>query len=210
MSYIEVNELWGQVTTIRVPRKIQLERITTSNGSIRVWDVEGQARLKTTNGAVRVERLRGPLDTQTSNGAIEVVGQEGGANLRTSNGRIRAEDVRGEFEAVTSNGGVHAELTGPAAGRPVRVETTNGAIDVAFAGESASSARISTTNGSITLRLPGQVNARVMASTTNSGIRTEFDVSGTSDKRHLEGNIGSGGPVLDLSTTNGRIALLKR
>jgi hypothetical protein len=202
----------GARFTIRVPRKTRLERITGTNGSIRVQDVEGAARLKTTNGSVRAQKVLGALEVQTSNGGIEVVEQDGGATLRTSNGRIRAENVRGGFEAFTTNGGVSAQVAHAEAGRPIRVETTNGGVDLALTAEDRGDVRVSTSNGGITLHLPEKTNARVMASTSNSSIRSEFDVQtqGTTDKHHMDGVIGAGGPAWNLSTTNGTIRLLKQ
>lgn len=197
---------------IRVPRKTELERITSTNGSIRVADVEGEARLRTTNGAVRVEDLLGRLDVQTSNGSVEVTGQEGGAVLRTSNGRIRAEDVRGGLNASTSNGSITARLADADPGRTIRIGTSNGPVDLSLDG-TAGDVRVSTTNGGITVRLPEQINARVVAATTNSSIKSDFEViaKGELSKKRIEGLIGSGdGPTIDLSTTNGSIRLMRQ
>jgi hypothetical protein len=51
-----------------------------------------------------------------------------------------------------------------------------------------------------------------MARTSNASISSDFDVSsrGFGDKHHLEGTIGSGGPVLDLSTSNGSIKVVRQ
>jgi DUF4097 and DUF4098 domain-containing protein YvlB len=72
--------------------------------------------------------------------------------------------------------------------------------------------RVSTSNGGITVRLARAVNARLMARTSNASISSDFDVTerGASDKHRLEGTIGSGGPVLDLSTSNGSIRVVKQ
>jgi hypothetical protein len=68
-----------------------------------------------------------------------------------------------------------------------------------------------TSNSSITLRLPADLQAQVKAHTSNSSITTDFDVaaSGTISKHDLEGRIGGGGPVIDVSTSNGSIKILK-
>ena len=198
---------------IKVPRQTQLDRISSSNASIRIADVEGGARVKTSNGAVRTENLRGSLDVQTSNGSIEVRSQEGAAILRTSNGRITAEDIRGAFEAVTSNGRISAEIARPEAGRAIRVETSNGRVDLALDREIKSDVRVSTSNGSITLRLPDDAGGRLLAVTTNSTVHTDFDVKsdGPPNKRRLEGLLGSGaGPLFDLSTSNGSIRIVRQ
>jgi DUF4097 and DUF4098 domain-containing protein YvlB len=64
-----------------------------------------------------------------------------------------------------------------------------------------------TSNGPITVTLPTGASAKLKATTSNSSIHCDFDLSGpiTQSKTRLEGNIGSGGPLLDLTTSNGSI-----
>ena len=70
----------------------------------------------------------------------------------------------------------------------------------------------STSNGPITLRIPSGTGATVRASTSNGRIRSDFDVKTDDEasRHHLAGTIGPGGPLLDLSTTNGPIRVLRR
>ena len=196
---------------IKVPKRTVLDRISSSNGAIHTLDIEGAARLKTSNGGVRAENLHGNLDAQTSNGGIDVQNLEGSATLHTSNGRVHAEDVRGSFEAETSNSGISVRLAKPAEGRPIKLETSNGGIELTVDALNQNEIRASTSNGGITLHLPGNVGANLVANTNNSSISTEFDVQtqGNLSKHHLEGKIGAGGPSIDLSTSNGSIRLLK-
>lgn len=61
------------------------------------------------------------------------------------------------------------------------------------------------------MRLPEPVNANVHASTSNGSINTDYEVTTSRiSKNVLEGRIGSGGPSIDLETSNGSIRLLKR
>lgn len=201
----------GAKYIVRVPRKTQLDRITSSNGSVRVSEVEGAVRLRTSNGAVRTLNLRGNLDVQTSNGAVEIQSLDGNAVLRTSNGRIHADEVRGSVDATTSNGGVTVRIGKTEGSHPVKIETSNGGVDLTLAAENRSDIRVSSSNSGITLHLPQSTNARLVASTSNSSISTEFDVKtqGSLSKHHLEGDIGAGGPTIQLSTSNGGIRVLK-
>ena len=59
--------------------------------------------------------------------------------------------------------------------------------------------------------MPYQVNAHVMARTSNSSISSDFEIrmQGEFSKNRMEGVIGNGGPLIDLSTSNGSIRLLK-
>lgn len=177
---------YGARFTIHAPRKCELDRIGSSNGSVRVEDIDAPVRLRTSNGSVRVLRIGGALDAQTTNGSLELRELHGGATLRTSNGAIRAEDLRGSVEASTSNGGITVTL------------------------DELHDVRASTSNGAITVRMPEPAGAQVQASTSNSSIHSDFDVRGRITKNRVSGTIGSGGPLLDLETTNGSIRLLRR
>jgi hypothetical protein len=84
----------GARFVIKVPRTALLERLVTSNGSIRTLDGAGPARLKTSNGTIHVEGLRGNLDAVTSNGTVELLDIDGDVIAHTSNGRVRAERLR--------------------------------------------------------------------------------------------------------------------
>ncbi|MBI1791242.1 MAG: DUF4097 family beta strand repeat protein [Acidobacteria bacterium] len=200
----------GARYVLRVPRKVELDSISSSNGSIRVEEIEGLARLRTSNGGINTANIHGTLDVTTSNGGVEVRDTEGPVSVRTSNGRVRAEGVRGAFDASTTNGSIQARLEKSDPHRPVRLETSNGSIDLRME-EAVQDVRATTTNGGITLRLPGSLSARVRARTSNSSISTEFDVrqEGANSKHRLEGAIGAGGPTLDLTTSNGGIKLLR-
>src|SRR6185369_8996507 len=97
-------------------------------------------------------------------------------------------------EADTSNGGIHIRLAKPETGRPVKLETSNGSIELTMETFSQNEIRASTSNGAITLHLPDNVAANLNAHASNSSISTEFDVAtqGTLEKHHLEGKIGGG------------------
>ncbi|HYW46105.1 MAG TPA: DUF4097 family beta strand repeat-containing protein [Bryobacteraceae bacterium] len=199
----------GARFVIKVPHAVLLDRITTSNGSIHTVDGAGPARLKTSNGSISVQGLRGSLDAQTSNASVELVDVEGDVVAHSSNGRFRAERLRGNLEAVTSNNSVHAEIVG--ADGPIHLETSNGPVELTLPQGFGRGIRASTNNGSITLHLPGSLNAHVLAHTSNASITTDFDVNvrGEISTRQMDANIGAGGPLIDLSTSNGPIRLLK-
>ncbi len=199
----------GARYTIHVPRHVELENIATSNGPVRIDNIEGTVRLKTSNGNVHVSGIRGMLDAHSSNGTLEVADVTGDATLHTSNGAIRADVHKGAFEATTSNGSITARLI-ETDSHPVRLESSNGRIDLTM--DAAREVHAGTSNSSITVRLPSSAGANVRAHTTNSSIDSDFDVSvhgGMISKHRLEGTIGSGGPLLDLGTSNGSIKILR-
>jgi DUF4097 and DUF4098 domain-containing protein YvlB len=201
----------GAKYVIKAPRKVNLDRIVTSNGSVKVDDIEGALRLRTTNGSVRATKVRGNLEAQTSNGGVEARDLDGAATIRTTNGRVQADGVRGALHASTSNGSIQARLLKPEPHRPIRLETTNGGIDLTMDSLDDNEVRATTSNGGISVKLPARIGARVRARTSHSAIHTDFDVrrDGPETKNHLDGVIGAGGPTVELTTTNGNIRLLK-
>ncbi len=154
---------------LRVPRGANLERIVTSNGPIRLDDLDGGARVRTSNGPVHASHIRGELDIETSNGPVEATGVTGSTTVRTSNGPVQLTlDAVGELRATTSN-------------------------------------------GPITVRVPPGTGAEVRARTSNGPISSDFEVKseGFFSKDRLDGSIGAGGPLLDLTTSNGPIRIMK-
>jgi DUF4097 and DUF4098 domain-containing protein YvlB len=200
----------GTRMTIKIPRTARLDRIVTSNGSIAIEDGAGPLHARTSNGPIRVNSLRGNLEAETSNGPIEVRHVDGDVHARTSNGRIKAEGVEGSLDVHTSNNGVNVEVARP--DKDVRIETSNSGVELDLPAKFASGAHVQTNNGPITLRMAEGANVRISARTSNASIDTEFEVraQGELSRNRLEGMIGSGGPLIDLTTSNGGIRLLKR
>lgn len=197
---------------IRLPRQVELERVASSNGSVRVEEVQGNARLETSNGSVRMRKLAGRLEVKTSNGSVEGEDLEGEAVLKTSNGAIRIARMSGAVEATTSNGPINVRIEKPKPHQPMRFDTSNGSIELAFESLADNDVRASTSNSSITLRLPTASKARLRARTSHSSVHSDFDVmskGGVLEKNELEGEIGGGGPLLNLTSSNGAIRVLK-
>lgn len=180
---------YGARFVIKVPRRAVWDRLVTSNGAIRATDGSGPSTMKTSNGGIHVDGFKGELNAYTSNGRIEMTGIEGALEGRTSNGHIHVRIDRSEG--------------------PVKLESSNGGIDLEMA--SAAAVRAHTSNAGITLRLPGTANAQLSASTSNGSISTDFEMRmrGEISKHHLEGTLGNGGPLIDLGTSNGSIRIVR-
>lgn len=189
---------------IRVPRRTELVRVQSSNGSLKIEDVEGPAAdLSTSNGAIRLRNIRGRLDLRTSNGPVDVQTAEGGVTIRTSNGSVTLDNVRGTLNATTSNGGIRGTLVDASPNEPIKLSTSNGVIDVKLQMPRNNDVTASTSNGSITIRMPSNAGARLSATTSShESVQTDFDVQvrGLMSKHRLEGTLGSGGPPLRRSS----------
>jgi DUF4097 and DUF4098 domain-containing protein YvlB len=84
-------------------------------------------------------------------------------------------------------------------------------VDLSLPASFNSDVRVDTNNGGITLHVPSSLNARVVARTSNSSIKSDLElrVQGEVSKNHMDATIGSGGPLIDLSTSNGGIRLAR-
>lgn len=208
---VENNCNCGASFQLKVPRKVMLDLVRSSNGSLRVESVDGPARLKTSNGSVKLWAVNGDVDIATSNASIEVGQFQGAAILKTSNGRIKADGVKGTFDATTSNASIDATIQEPADGSTVNARSSNGSVTLNLLGWKNNPVRIATSNASVNLRLPEGVNAQLTADTSNGSISSDFELTTNKfAKTHVEARLGSGGPSIDLNTSNGSIRLLKR
>lgn len=201
----------GAKYRVHVPSKTALERVVTSNGPLRVDQMEGGGRLRTSNGPVRLFKFRGDIEVDTSNGPVELTDFSGAAVLHTSNGPVSASGVKGRLEVTTSNGPVNVALTEADLNRPVKLRTSNGPVTLRLEGVKGAEVSAVTSNGPITVKLGPGTGARVKAATSNASVSTDFSLSNvvTQSKTKLDGTIGSGGPLLDLTTSNGSIRILK-
>ncbi|HEX2121350.1 MAG TPA: DUF4097 family beta strand repeat-containing protein [Thermoanaerobaculia bacterium] len=168
----------GVVVTTHYPRR-------NDHGSIFDWllgnHVDAEVRYELT-----VPRTMN-VDVRNTNGSIYLAGVAGRHELGTTNGKIEVERCSGSVNASTTNGGIRAELTRVAKGQAMRLETTNGRIEV---------------------EVPSDLAADVDAGTTNGSIKTDLPITTTRFSRNsLRGTINGGGTQLRLRTTNGGIEI---
>jgi DUF4097 and DUF4098 domain-containing protein YvlB len=125
-------------------------------------------------------------------------------NLTTHNGGISIADIHGTLEFQTHNGGVHLSRVGGT----VHGSTHNGGVHVELAGQQwdGTGLDVETYNGGVNLEVPTGYSAHLQASTRNGGVRSEIP-NLVLDRRSKEvnANIGSGGAVLHIVTSNGGV-----
>ena len=155
---------------------------------------------------------RGPstVDRQGWSVSYEIfVPQTTDLKLTAHNGAIAASDVRGRIEFGTQNGAVRlARIAGDVSGA-----TVNGALHIELAGTTWEGRQLEarTTNGAVTVSVPQTYSAHFQAETVNGAVRSEFPVTVTGRIRPrnqtLDVNLGSGGALIHISTTNGAVHL---
>ena len=130
-------------------------------------------------------------------------------DLRATNGGISIENVDGRLEFETTNGGI--TLVGVAGN--VRGETSNGGVDVRLTGDrwSGEGLDVRSTNGGVDVTIPANYSARLETGTTNGGMDIGFPVTVQGRlNRHLTTQLGDGGPLVRVTTTNGGVTLRQR
>lgn len=126
------------------------------------------------------------LQAITENGGVSAESIEGTLDFQATNGGIRVDDVAGDVRGETTNGGVSATLSGTSwRGRGLDLRTTNGGVN---------------------LTIPRAYNARLETGTVNGGMNIDFPITvqGRID-RNIHAQLGSGGPVVRVTTTNGGV-----
>ena len=125
----------------------------------------------------------------------------------TTNGSVSCHDLNSVVEASTTNGNVEVSTS-----EWTSATTTNGGIRVSMGNAKWNGElKVETTNGSVDVTLPASAEFKVNAATTNGKIQTDFPITvqGTFSSKDLSGTVGGGGRELRVVTTNGTIKLTK-
>lgn len=120
----------------------------TSNGSISIHGLSGEAVLNSSNGAVHVREHTGAVRASTSNGRIEIDGGVDHVHANSSNGRVAVTGATGDVTVRTSNGRITVEQGGGASG-VLDLSTSNASVRVGVAGGLRGTLSASTSNGRI-------------------------------------------------------------
>ncbi len=162
---------WSVSYRLRVPRQLGQVDLRTSNGGIRLDNIEGQVAANTTNGGIDITHVRGELRASTTNGGL------------------RLDDLGGTVHAETTNGGVHISLAGDRwRGNGLFARSTNGGITVKAPEHFAAHLVADTTNGGISVAFPITVQGKI-------GSHLDTNLNGGGPPVHLETT--NGGVTVD-------------
>jgi hypothetical protein len=128
------------------------------------------------------------LDLRADNGGISLRDFSGTVRLHTVNGGLHLSRAGGDVQGDTVNGGVHVDLSG--------TEWQGQGLD------------LRTTNGGLHVSVPADYNARLEMGTVNGGVHSDIPLSvKRSHHRRIDADLGHGGPLVRIETTNGGIHL---
>ncbi|NOG54887.1 MAG: DUF4097 family beta strand repeat protein [Planctomycetes bacterium] len=161
--------------------------LDSSNGSLTIAGLTGEADLHTSNGKVRITNHEGgSIAARSSNGSIELVNVTGDtAVLDTSNGPVRVEGIFASLDVETSNGGI--TYTAP-------MIPGLGGSEAAFAADFQNTDQpghfsLRSSNGPVTVKLPVSLAPGVVkVSTSNGKVKasgTTMAISGSKHERTI-------------------------
>ena len=219
---------------IREQTVVSIGRLSVDAGrnggaTVKGWlrsDVLVRARVEArgeTEGAAAIMASQVSIDT--SGGQVRAIGPESANNswwsvgyeifvpqntdlsLKSHNGGMTISDVRGQIHFDGNNGGVRLKrVAGDVSGA-----TVNGGVQVELTGAiwDGRQLEVSTRNGGVTVVMPSHYSAHIQAETESGGIHSDFSVAlnDNAKPRRLDFNLGSGGALIHLATTNGHVTL---
>ena len=176
----------------------------SGSGSLTLTRLGGSARGSTGSGSIEADDIGGALTVSTGSGSIRAGGVNGAIHARTGSGGVDITQTgQGDVDAQSGSGTVH--LRGIRGG--LRASTGSGGIHVD--GELAGDWRLSASSGSIHVDLPPGQGFELDA-TTGSGsidVGPPITTSGNVDRRHVQGTVGGGGPLLHVRTSSGGVQI---
>lgn len=173
-------------------------------------DIAKQITVSTANGEIRADGPRESGRHTSWSVSYEIwVPRQTDLRLEARNGGVSADSVQGHIDMETTNGGIHV---GHVSG-DVRGVTVNGGVTADLDGDRWNGAglELRTTNGGVRLTLPANYNARLETGTVNGGMNIDFPVTLQGRiGREIDTQLGSGGPSIRATTTNGGITIRRK
>jgi hypothetical protein len=171
---------------IKVPREVRVS-VSAANGRVDVGGIRGAVEVRSSNGAASINEVVGDVQVHTSNAKVHCTCNRGRLRARSSNGKIEIESHCGSVDASTSNGVIRLQLD--SIGRE--------------------GVQLATSNGRIVLDLPDPVDADVDIRVDNGMIRNDRPLGPKSRETQgrVTGQLGGGGPLIKLRTSNGMISV---
>ncbi|MEM8484579.1 MAG: DUF4097 family beta strand repeat-containing protein [Bacteroidota bacterium] len=136
---------------------------------------------------IEINDLAADLDLETYKGEVEIDDVAGEVRIDTYKGRVELTNLAGSLEADTYKGYINAEF-------------------IAFNGNSA----VDTYRGTVELVLPKSAGFDLNADMGKKGdLDSDFDLDDVRvvDKNRYRGEVGGGGPDLDIDTYRGEVTL---
>jgi DUF4097 and DUF4098 domain-containing protein YvlB len=206
MGSVEVANRNGSVTVEDVSEAV---KITNRYSEVNAKNIGGTLQIENRNGSVYVSEVRGNTTISNAYGPITAENINGDITINGRNNSIEVEHVTGSVTADAS----YQNVTIRDANGPITVRNRNGDVVLGFMKPPDKDVSVVTRYSNVRLELPPSASFNIDARTEHGSVSSEFDGAETrsSDRnRSLRGQVGTGGPTINIETRNGDIRVEKR
>lgn len=187
---------------ITVPEQTNVE-CSTSYGSIKLADINGNIKAKTSFASINSEDIQGAAQLETSYGHITCQNiTSTSLKAKTSFSSIKCENIQGPVQLETSYGSINCRNITSA---DIAARSSFGSIDIACSPSSPAEiiADVVTSYGSIDFVTPPNFSGQLDLSTSFGSIKTDLPImiKGEISKEKVKGTIGQGRGKLRLKTS---------
>jgi len=197
---------------IYVPRNVTSD-LSTSGGSIKLSNLNGNQRFRTSGGSLQIADIRGNIEGKTSGGSINADKCTGGEiSLATSGGSLKLNNLKGIIQANTSGGSIRGsnisgELKTHTSGGSVNLDGLSCSLETSTSGGSMNISvvdpgkyvSVSTSGGSVNMSIPGSKGMNLKVSGQSVRVNPLKNFNGTTDKRSINGTVNGGGIPVNVS-----------
>jgi DUF4097 and DUF4098 domain-containing protein YvlB len=156
-------------------------------------------------GITHFQHINGPIKFHTSRATFQLVRLDGDAEIGPR-AELSADQGVGPLVFTCNNHNIRLDrISGD-----INVTTHNGSIDLTAVAPLGNTT-LEDRNGTVRVTMPQHAGFVVQANTTNGQIDDDLNLTpwGTGNSKSLTGTVGSGGPHLFITTTNGDISIHK-
>ena len=158
-------------------------------------------------GDSHFEHIRGPIKFHTSRTDFQLGRLDGDIEI-SPNADLSATDALGPVTLTTRNRNINLERIGG----DVSVTNRNGSVDVSSA-PPLSNVTVENRNGSVSIAVPEKSSFAYQFEANNGDIQSDFSQinipEGGVQQKTISGSVGSGGPLLRVTTSQGDVSLKK-
>jgi DUF4097 and DUF4098 domain-containing protein YvlB len=205
---------------VKVPAGTEVRTVSDS-GATTVRGVSGPVNVRTQSAAIELARLGGTATVTTGSGAVSVEGVAGSLSVTTSSSAFTGRSLRGGVRVRTSSGAITAAVEGTgdldieSGSSAIRLSGIRGALIAATRsgrimvdGAPTRPWDVSTGSGTVEIALDSGAGFDVEATSRSGSVKVDGDrVDGTVSKGSVIGTVGTGGPLLRVSSRSGSIRL---
>lgn len=159
-------------------------------------------RARADSGGIRVDGIQGPIDCHTDSGGVRVQNVGSEVRVSTDSGGIHVQRVQGPVYARADSGGIEAtEIAGS-----IDVQTDSGGLRLAQT--RADSIRARADSGGAHVRLAPSAGYDIKAASDSGRVSvSDVTVHGVIDRKHTEGKVRGGGPLVDVKVGSGTVTV---